>query len=226
MDYCYACRRHLNGALACAGCGTPAEDLGRPAADEPAVYELHIREPVPAGHRRARKRPGRARRARRRSGRRTALFATLGVVLAAGALSLAELATEAPQHGEAAGSVREEDRPTEPPAPGGAESESPGRPSAVPAAQRSTVAGRGEPSGGPGTAAVTAAASASARPGPRGTASPGAPQPSSAAPGPSSPGQSDSPGTPAPPPASQPPPPPPPEPAPTETCTRFLWWCT
>ncbi|MFD9801221.1 hypothetical protein ACFWW7_20725, partial [Streptomyces sp. NPDC059071] len=27
MDYCHQCRRHLNGALACAGCGTPAEEL-------------------------------------------------------------------------------------------------------------------------------------------------------------------------------------------------------
>ncbi|SCD68418.1 hypothetical protein GA0115239_10571, partial [Streptomyces sp. BpilaLS-43] len=27
MDYCQPCRRHLNGALACAGCGTPAEAL-------------------------------------------------------------------------------------------------------------------------------------------------------------------------------------------------------
>ncbi|MDV9192723.1 hypothetical protein R6L23_31705, partial [Streptomyces sp. SR27] len=27
MDYCNACRRHLNGALACAGCGTPVEEL-------------------------------------------------------------------------------------------------------------------------------------------------------------------------------------------------------
>ncbi|MYV67517.1 hypothetical protein GT043_16605, partial [Streptomyces sp. SID2131] len=27
MDYCHACRRHLNGALACAGCGTPVEEL-------------------------------------------------------------------------------------------------------------------------------------------------------------------------------------------------------
>ncbi|WP_420865634.1 SCO2400 family protein, partial [Streptomyces prasinopilosus] len=25
MDYCHPCRRHLNGALACPGCGTPAE---------------------------------------------------------------------------------------------------------------------------------------------------------------------------------------------------------
>ncbi|MEU6948616.1 hypothetical protein ABZ957_25825, partial [Streptomyces sp. NPDC046316] len=27
MDYCHQCRRHLNGALACAGCGTPVEEL-------------------------------------------------------------------------------------------------------------------------------------------------------------------------------------------------------
>ncbi|WP_420710720.1 SCO2400 family protein [Streptomyces sp. NRRL S-146] len=29
MDYCDPCRRHLNGALACPGCGTPAETLRR-----------------------------------------------------------------------------------------------------------------------------------------------------------------------------------------------------
>ncbi|MFD7949353.1 hypothetical protein ACFV5K_41840, partial [Streptomyces sp. NPDC059744] len=27
MDYCHPCQRHLNGALACAGCGTPVEAL-------------------------------------------------------------------------------------------------------------------------------------------------------------------------------------------------------
>src|SRR3954469_10300468 len=40
MDYCHSCRRHLNGALACPGCGAPAETLraypqeaeGRPQA--------------------------------------------------------------------------------------------------------------------------------------------------------------------------------------------------
>lgn len=43
MDYCHPCRRHLNGALACAGCGTPAQELrqqaphpyGAPAAPGP-----------------------------------------------------------------------------------------------------------------------------------------------------------------------------------------------
>ncbi|MEU6098057.1 hypothetical protein [Streptomyces sp. NPDC047079] len=33
MDYCHPCRRHLNGALACPGCGTPIEGL-RAYADE------------------------------------------------------------------------------------------------------------------------------------------------------------------------------------------------
>ncbi|WP_432079312.1 SCO2400 family protein [Streptomyces sp. YPW6] len=44
MDYCHPCRRHLNGALACAGCGTPAEALGpcaMPAATGPAPEGLH-----------------------------------------------------------------------------------------------------------------------------------------------------------------------------------------
>ncbi|WP_370666985.1 hypothetical protein, partial [Streptomyces sp. IBSBF 2507] len=27
MDYCHPCRRHLNGALACPGCGSPAHEL-------------------------------------------------------------------------------------------------------------------------------------------------------------------------------------------------------
>ncbi|MEV5955015.1 hypothetical protein AB0M11_14805 [Streptomyces sp. NPDC051987] len=37
MDYCASCRRHLNGALACPGCGTYAPDLAVRAAAAPAV---------------------------------------------------------------------------------------------------------------------------------------------------------------------------------------------
>ncbi|CAD5944896.1 SCO2400 family protein [Streptomyces sp. KY75] len=37
MDYCHPCRRHLNGALACAGCGTPAEALGPFAVPAPTL---------------------------------------------------------------------------------------------------------------------------------------------------------------------------------------------
>ncbi|WP_438818596.1 SCO2400 family protein, partial [Streptomyces venezuelae] len=137
MDYCHACRRHLNGALACAGCGTPVEELRyetphipvqpvqsyapaygavprrpEPAAEaeaeagpgrEPApapehVYELDVLEPPrpPAGGRRAARGRSAARKGRRGRSRRgrTVLVGTLGLVMAAGALSLARLAVE------------------------------------------------------------------------------------------------------------------------------------
>jgi hypothetical protein len=38
MDYCPPCRRHLNGALACPGCGTPADRLAVPAAAAPVAH--------------------------------------------------------------------------------------------------------------------------------------------------------------------------------------------
>ncbi|MYR60171.1 hypothetical protein GTY54_29380, partial [Streptomyces sp. SID625] len=41
MNYCHPCRRHLNGALACPGCGTPAE-TAPVSAREP--------EPPPRSH--------------------------------------------------------------------------------------------------------------------------------------------------------------------------------
>ncbi|MEU1098666.1 hypothetical protein ABZ389_36330, partial [Streptomyces sp. NPDC005877] len=76
MDYCHVCRRHLNGALACAGCGTPAEELRQPEIIDLGVYEAAASgaAPAPAGHRRARREPPRAaarprRRARTRRGR-------------------------------------------------------------------------------------------------------------------------------------------------------------
>ncbi|MCZ4511857.1 hypothetical protein O3Q52_27495, partial [Streptomyces sp. ActVer] len=44
MDYCHPCQRHLNGALACPGCGTSAEACREYAASledrEDAVDEL------------------------------------------------------------------------------------------------------------------------------------------------------------------------------------------
>ncbi|WP_437441392.1 SCO2400 family protein, partial [Streptomyces aureus] len=161
MDYCHACRRHLNGALACAGCGTPVEELryetphmsGRPAEPvqafpsappvEPAgpraeygvgpgygagpdaapapehVYELDVLEPprpAPGGRRaarvatqgrsadRGRSAARKGRRARSRRGR-TVLVGTLGLVLAAGSLSLARLAMEDPEQAGAATAV-------------------------------------------------------------------------------------------------------------------------
>ncbi|MFE6359551.1 hypothetical protein ACFVP3_06025 [Streptomyces sp. NPDC057806] len=54
MDYCHPCRRHLNGALACPGCGAPARQLPaypgeedpRPAAYDPYQEAEHAPEPV------------------------------------------------------------------------------------------------------------------------------------------------------------------------------------
>uniref|UniRef100_UPI003F916939 SCO2400 family protein n=1 Tax=Streptomyces sp. f51 TaxID=1827742 RepID=UPI003F916939 len=73
MDYCHPCRRHLNGALACAGCGTPAEALGPyampapagPAPDEP--YGTAARADETAARRRTRRddRRGAGRKSRR-----------------------------------------------------------------------------------------------------------------------------------------------------------------
>ncbi|MFE2010663.1 hypothetical protein [Streptomyces sp. NPDC059491] len=128
MDYCHACRRHLNGALACAGCGTPVEELRyetphlpvRPPAEPDHVYELDVVEPPrPAdGGRRAarvaaRSQAGRGRGAARRGRRsrsrrgRTVLVGTVGLVLAAGTLGLARLALEDPPPSGAATAVEE-----------------------------------------------------------------------------------------------------------------------
>ncbi|MEV5970915.1 hypothetical protein [Streptomyces sp. NPDC051921] len=98
MDYCHQCRRHLNGALACAGCGTPAEELRYFAPHQPTpapvptstftepaailppgepeyghAYELEPLEPARPAEGRAAARRGRSRtggRAAARGGRR------------------------------------------------------------------------------------------------------------------------------------------------------------
>ncbi|GAA3922115.1 hypothetical protein GCM10022244_34200 [Streptomyces gulbargensis] len=155
MDYCHPCRRHLNGALACAGCGTPAQELrqqaprpsgetaapgpyaapaaygsygtpyGTPAAPsaEPTgpaepelevppehVYELDVvapPRPAPGGRRAAREG---ARRGKRGGGRRgrAVLVGTLGLVLAAGTMTVLRTVLAEPDDGGAATAVREE----------------------------------------------------------------------------------------------------------------------
>ncbi|MGW2521040.1 SCO2400 family protein [Streptomyces sp. NPDC001617] len=44
MDFCHPCRRHLNGALACPGCGTPVEELRAHAeeADVPPPSDIAL----------------------------------------------------------------------------------------------------------------------------------------------------------------------------------------
>ncbi|THA25644.1 hypothetical protein E4198_13845 [Streptomyces sp. RKND-216] len=54
MDYCPTCRRHLNGALACPGCGVPAGYLtpapGTPYVGHPAPHTPHPGHAAPRGH--------------------------------------------------------------------------------------------------------------------------------------------------------------------------------
>ncbi|MGW4306204.1 SCO2400 family protein [Streptomyces californicus] len=265
MDYCHPCRRHLNGALACAGCGTPAQALS-PWASSEATGVTEATGPTPDGangaygtaspadapdvrppSRRATTRasrpgargprPGARRRAARGGHRRrgrTVLFGALGLLLAAGALSLTELAMEPDRDDSAAEFVRD--------APGGPTEAAPTEPSAAAPRDPAPAGTRGGATTGPGPDAAPTDDRAE-HPGPTGTASPDAPGPdepaastSPEAPGPSAP--SDSPPADPPPPdapeqpttAPAPPPPPAeptdPTPAPSPTCTRFLWWCT
>ncbi|MET9318766.1 hypothetical protein ABZX75_00990 [Streptomyces sp. NPDC003038] len=117
MNYCHACRRHLNGALACAGCGTPAEYLipvapaagsaagpgaqpgsaPQPAAQPAALAEVFadslvvLSAPNQSGGRAA----SRRRAATHRGPRRTVMTIGLGLLLAAGgSLAMARIVTD------------------------------------------------------------------------------------------------------------------------------------
>lgn len=137
MDYCIACRRYLNGALACAGCGTPAERLISAAPAPPAPGSAAVFGSDPAaladvyadslvvlsgerGHGQGRG-GGRA-AARRRTGhrrrRRTALTVGLGLVFAAGVtLGLARVVTDGERTDRAATVVLTDDAGPAEPAP-------------------------------------------------------------------------------------------------------------
>ncbi|MBI0383774.1 hypothetical protein JBE27_47855, partial [Streptomyces albiflaviniger] len=123
MDYCSPCRRHLNGAVSCPGCGRPVEDLGLPSAASDASDEGGGGTEVPATRserrterradrrtaqasrasgttRASRRKPKsrglfgrRARRARRGRGRRVAILASVLGPVLV-AVFVAELATE------------------------------------------------------------------------------------------------------------------------------------
>ncbi|WP_432071582.1 SCO2400 family protein [Streptomyces wuyuanensis] len=240
MDYCHQCRRHLNGALACAGCGTPAEELRhfRPAtaaAESDVVVELGgaygDEGRAPAGRRRAGTQGRRARkaagtrRARRKRGRKV-LIGALGLALAAGVLSLAELARESSGGGDDTSvEVREQESLAvdDVPEPTGSAEPPPG-PSAVsepPTTSSATV----RPTGAVG------------RGSPRPTVEASEPQegPTESAPAESGPRDDDAPsptGDPSQQPSqspSSPPPAPPAEPSPSPTPTRDCWlifWCS
>ncbi|GAA2432847.1 SCO2400 family protein [Streptomyces lavendulocolor] len=265
MDYCHQCQRHLNGALACAGCGTPVEELRHDDPQTSAaehVYELDRDEELPpAAPRRARGRTRRAqparrsrpagRRARRKRGR-TLLVVTGALILAAGLLSLAELAMEHPGEDGAATVVRQEDRAAPEPLPDRPDvSALPDAPEPVrePVVSASAPApddpedgsgsgeeGTGAPSGvpvasapasGDGPATGPSAPEPSGDPGEPGAPdAPGADEPAPQDPPPEDPEAPGTPGEPGGTAPGDPPPddPPPAEPAPSPTATESCDW--
>ncbi|MFJ8884139.1 hypothetical protein ACIRJR_12100 [Streptomyces sp. NPDC102402] len=223
MDYCHPCQRHLNGALACAGCGTPADALAPYPAAEPAG---RVPEPAgetldasgAAGHRRRAR--GRGRRTHRRRGRALLLTAA-GAVLALGALSLAELAMEPGGDSGAADYVSEATSGATEPVPSASSSTEPDGPGPVdaPTVVPVTDAHSGTPTGGPPrTTAPAAPASSSSVPAdtPPATSAPADPGGTE---GPAEPSGSGEPtGAPT---SPEPSGSPAPTPSPTETC---VWW--
>ncbi|WP_203722333.1 SCO2400 family protein [Streptomyces coelicoflavus] len=248
MDYCHPCRRHLNGALACPGCGTPAHELHASgpqltvgeespgsAAEAATADERHREdagygldedpaEAAPPGARAGRR--DRKAAAHRRRRRRT-LLVTAGFVLAAGGLSLAELGTDAPHSPERPAAAGGETTD------GGVTREV-GEASVIPADDTSRTTPAPDSPSTSASASTTVSASPSKSPEaeesetPSESDAPGAsraPAPTTtrppADPDPSSPESDDDP-----PPTTSPTPPDSPDPTPTETCDRFLWWCT
>ncbi|WP_431987033.1 SCO2400 family protein [Streptomyces griseoflavus] len=269
MDFCHPCRRHLNGALACPGCGTPVDTLRARQRQEPAVppgcegdgaetaggagtarAEEPGEEPAassaeeygdeaPPGRRAARRQgrgrvrepgespsAGQSRRDRKaaahRRRRNRTLLIVAGFVLAAGALSLAELGLEIPgskpgpavagEESPDGGSAEVEpkesasgagDAPVREGAPSPSASGSPSA-SASPEDEESSEAEE-EPEAEEGASSAPAADPPPADP----TAAPADPP--------------SAPETPDPAPTTEEPEP---EPEPSETCNRFLWWCT
>ncbi|MEU6661152.1 hypothetical protein [Streptomyces sp. NPDC046821] len=229
MDYCHPCRRHLNGAVTCPGCGTPADVCrahaesvaAQEAAENADVADSGVSEkPGPArGPRISRKerREQGARKAKRQRRRRNkVVLIGAGLALAAGGLVLAELGTDssgAPgRHGSSA--------------------------TAEEAATRESTAASA--TGTPATEATTEASRSSASPSvstsekakehkKKGTAEPGAPADAGVDRATSAPATTptrDSRGGTGTPPHRPTTKPHVPSPTPTKTCNRFLWWCS
>ncbi|MGC0330665.1 hypothetical protein RKD23_003655 [Streptomyces sp. SAI-170] len=114
MDYCSACRRHLNGALVCPGCGAYAPDIAPAAVPTPVtrLAPAPAPAPVPAEDAPPSTRPGRAARrrqlARLKKHKRRAAVAT-AVALVGGGLTLASLDRGTPARAQAAAAP--DDRP-------------------------------------------------------------------------------------------------------------------
>ncbi|WP_159048022.1 SCO2400 family protein [Streptomyces sp. WM6378] len=224
MDYCHSCRRHLNGALACAGCGTPVEALAPAPEDELLVYagapSRRAEVLAPSGHRRARK----GRRARRKRGK-VILFGSAGLVLVAGAVGFVQMAMEPPPGNDRASAVREDQTISDPqPLPSGSAAGVPSRPTAKPVSSRGRGSGRASGKPGPGEAGPGEPGPVESGPrqgAPARPSTPATPDPGPSGSVPSAPSSPGGPGTPAP----SAPPSKPPAPAPPKPCKPFLFWC-
>ncbi|MFJ2826555.1 hypothetical protein ACIPC1_02915 [Streptomyces sp. NPDC087263] len=227
MDYCLPCHRHLNGALACPGCGTPAEKVrehadaveSRPKAED-GVDDGHDDDDTgPRGRRRGSAAGGGSRRDRKaaahRRRRRGALIVGAGLLLAAGGLSLAELGVEAPGSSPKAATADESPE-------GGANT------SAETALPIDDTAGSTGASAGASpsasesaspSASVSASESAEAEDGDEGSAST-ITTPETSAPESTTPTETSRPPSSDPTSAD-----PTPEPSPSKSCDRILWWC-
>lgn len=256
MNYCHPCQRHLNGALACPGCGAPAETYAAPVAVEPAVAaevppesgesegEAERADPdgveggARAGAVTASRRDRKAAAHRRR--RRRTLFVVTGFVLAAGGLSLAELGVDAsvlPGFSTPGPAAEEDDGQSGDGEPASDPEETAGPANATPGAATSTASPDASESASPSASADDE------EPEPDPTETEGPQQPPQATEEGGAGGAGGNTGAdggtgasnPPPPEASRPadppsadPTPPHPDPAPTPTrkCDRFLWWCT
>ncbi|WP_328633567.1 SCO2400 family protein [Streptomyces sp. NBC_00356] len=210
-DYCHPCRRHLNGALACPGCGTPEEAVrayGESiAAQEAAVEGEDEHEGIPA-----RIRSHRLSRSRRRG--RT-LLAAAGLALAVGGTGFGVVELGGEPSGDGATTQAAPDTSAAPTK--DADTTSPsataGRttPPASRASRTSSAPAPASPrpdrtrSAGPVDAEVTRRATPAPNTSEARTSASSRPTPS--------PSRSASATATA-------------EPSPSESCERFLWWCT
>ncbi|MEU3723076.1 hypothetical protein [Streptomyces sp. NPDC031705] len=230
MNYCPACQRHLNGALACAGCGTPAQYLAAagPAAatpahePQPALAEVFADSLVVLSGPHEGRAGSRKRAASRRRRGRGVLALGLGLVLATGgSIAVARIVTDDEGADRADKVVLTDSGPEQPDAlPSG-----PAAPAALPSGKGSGGAGKSaRPSGSPsGTAQPSASGSASAS---------GSGEPSQGGTGGGTSVKPTKPAQPAPGPTgtAQPPQPSPtkprptkPKPTPTETCVLWVF---
>lgn len=243
MNYCPACRRHLNGALACAGCGTPAEYLmpaatpgpAVPPPPQPALAEVFADSLVVLSGPHEGRAGTRRRAVTQRRRRRTAMSVGLGLLLATGgSMAVARIVTDDKGVDRAAEVVLTDDAgPKEPdplPSLGGAPAAPSALPSAKAAAGVSKTAGSGGTPSGSAQPGEGASASASGTAGPTqgapdGGASVRPSKPGQPAPGPT--GTAKPPGqTPKPTPTKTKPgqPKPTPTPTPTDDCWFLCWF--